>query len=73
MKCIQKTCKAKLYTIGVDNKFSRESGTHEHENIDTNIIVRQTISNGIKRKGLDNITSKLIKLEIATKVVAAST
>jgi len=52
-------------------------GTHEHENIDTNIIVRQTISNGIKRKGLDYITdrpSKLIQLEIATyKVVAAST
>jgi len=75
-KCIQKTCKAKLYTIGVDNNFSRESGTHEHENIETNIIVRQTISNGIKRKGLDYITdrpSKLIKLEIATNVVAAST
>jgi len=52
-KCIQKTCKAKLYTIGVDNNFLRESGTHKHENIETNIIVRQTIINGIKRKGLD--------------------
>jgi hypothetical protein len=48
-KCIQKTCKAKLYTIGIDNNFLRESGTHEHENIDTNIIARQTISNEIKR------------------------
>ncbi|KAE9543670.1 hypothetical protein AGLY_002066 [Aphis glycines] len=75
-KCIQKTCKTKLYTFGADNNFSRESGTHEHENIETNIIVRQTINNGIKRKGLDYITdrpSKLIKLEIATNVVAAST
>lgn len=74
-RCVQKTCKAKLYTAGVDNNISRESGTHVHENIDTNIIVRQTISNGIKRKGLDYITerpSKLIKLEIATNAVAAA-
>ncbi|KAE9538197.1 hypothetical protein AGLY_006169, partial [Aphis glycines] len=73
-RCVEKTCKAKLYTIGAENNFSRESGTHEHENIDTNIIVRQTISNGIKRKGLDYITdrpSKLIKLEIAANAVAA--
>ncbi|KAL4153787.1 hypothetical protein QTP88_001620 [Uroleucon formosanum] len=67
---------SKLYTIGVDYNFSRESGTHTHESIDTNIIVRQKISNGIKRKGLDYITdrpSKLIKLEIANNVEAAST
>jgi len=73
-RCVQKTCKAKLFTVGVDNNFSRESGTHVHENIDTSIIVRQTISNGIKRKGLDYSTdspSKLIKLEIAANSVAA--
>jgi len=45
----KKTFKTKLYTIGVDNNFSRESGKHEHEKIDVNIAVRQTISNGIKR------------------------
>ncbi|KAL4153695.1 hypothetical protein QTP88_001528 [Uroleucon formosanum] len=52
------------------------AGTHTHESIDTNIIVPQKISNGIKRKGLDYITdrpSKLIKLEIANNVEAAST
>lgn len=54
-KCIQKTCFAKLYTIGVDYNFSRESRTHPHENIDINIIVRLKISNGIKRKGFDCI------------------
>jgi len=75
-KCIQKTCSARLYTIGVDYKFSQESGTHLHESIDTNIIIRQKISNGIKRNGLDNITdrpSKLIKLELANNVEATST
>jgi len=48
-KYIEKTCKAKLYTFGIDNNFSRESVTltHSHENIDTYIgyiIVQQTIS-----------------------------
>lgn len=47
-KCTDQKCKAKFYTIGIDNMFSRESGTHSHENIDTKIVVRQTISNGIK-------------------------
>lgn len=49
--------------------FSKESGTYSHANIDTKIIVQQTIRNEIKRKGLDYITdrsSKLIKHEIAT-------
>jgi len=71
-----KTFKSKLFTIGVDNNFSWESGTHEHEMIDTDMIVQQTISNGIERKWIDYITdrqSKLIKLEVATNVVAALT
>jgi len=49
----------------------RENQVHIHENIDSNIIiVRQTISNGIKRKGLNYITdrpSKLIEFEIANR------
>jgi len=41
--CIEKTYKAKLFTIGNANNFSRESVIHSHENIDINIIVRHTI------------------------------
>jgi len=42
-KCIRKTCIEKLYTIGVDYNFSRESGTYPHESIDTNIIIRKRL------------------------------
>lgn len=75
-KCIDKSCKAKLYTIGIDHVFSRESGTHSHENNETNIVVRQTISNNLKRKGFDYLTdraSNIIKREIANNLEAAST
>lgn len=66
------SCKAKLYAIDIGHIFSRETGTHSYK---TNIVVRPTISNNLKRSGLDYLTdrpSEIIKHEIANNLFEAT-
>lgn len=68
-KCVEKSCRAKLYTKGDDCKLSRETGEHLHSPLDENVIMRQAISNRLKRKSTECLSakpSKLVDLELKT-------
>lgn len=68
--CTFRDCRARLYTTGMEKRFSREEGEHNHASVDKAVINRQIISNSVKRKAIEDVSlrpSKLIQLEIDSK------
>ncbi|KAK9506773.1 hypothetical protein O3M35_008648 [Rhynocoris fuscipes] len=74
-KCVEKSCRAKLYTNGGDEcRFSRETGEHKHKPLDEKVILRQAISNRLKRKSAECLSekpSKLVEKELNSEEMAA--
>lgn len=57
--CTNKNCTAKIYIL--NSALSRRSGVHNHV-IDASVIIRQKISNSVKRQAEENISEKPLKL-----------
>jgi hypothetical protein len=66
-----KTCRAKLFTLGPDNVFSRKVGEHNHDSVSLQVLNRQKINNQVKRKACSDPSArprKLIHHEILVDV-----
>lgn len=67
--CVNKNCRAKVYTIGEEENlvFSKAVGGHEHNSVDQQLLNRQKLSNGLKRKIEDSVyerPSKMVHREL---------
>jgi hypothetical protein len=59
--CTNKSCKAKIYTLGRENVISRSDLNHNHQSDDQK-LARKIISNGVKRKAVDDIAERPSKI-----------
>jgi len=58
-RCSKKNCVATIYTL--NSVFSRKEGIHNHR-VEEELLVRQKISNSVKRKAQEDISTKPAKL-----------
>jgi hypothetical protein len=58
-RCTNKNCIATVYTL--NSVFSRKEGTHNH-NLEEELLVRQKVSNSLKRQAQEDISAKPAKL-----------
>jgi hypothetical protein len=56
----EKTCNAKLYVDDVKTTILKEETEHNH--LPSKNVQRQIISNQVKRKGMDDLIEKPLKL-----------
>jgi 5-bromo-4-chloroindolyl phosphate hydrolysis protein len=58
-RCTNKNCIATVYTL--NSVFSRKEATHNH-NLEEELLVRQKVSNSLKRQAQEDISAKPAKL-----------
>jgi hypothetical protein len=58
-RCTNKNCIATVYIL--NSVFSRKEGTHNH-NLEEELLVRQKVSNSLKRQAQEDISAKPAKL-----------
>lgn len=60
-RCAIRSCKAKVFTMGIEDLISRSDLQHDHPK-DTKKLNRQIISNSVKRKATEEATERPSKI-----------
>lgn len=61
-QCIQRGCKAFVKTLNISNSVVEYSDNHNHGSLPETMLNRQKLSNGVKRKAMEDLCEKPLKL-----------